>query len=228
MKFLVIGLGNLGRAIAENLTRIGDEVIGVDLNLHKVEAVKQKISGSVSLDTTDRDALNTLPLSEMDAIFVTYGKNFGTSVQTVALLKSLDASRLIVRSISPIHETVIRSIGVSEIIRPEQDYAATYASQSLLGDLFQRWYQVTETHHLYKIKTPGALVGQTLKTIDFQTNFGIRLVGVERAKEVRNLIGLKQTEYYVVDPLTDDLVLEANDKLILFGKMEVLHKIKEL
>ena len=41
MKFLVIGLGNLGRAIAENLTRIGDEVIGVDLNLHKVEAVKQ-------------------------------------------------------------------------------------------------------------------------------------------------------------------------------------------
>ena len=123
---------------------------------------------------------------------------------------------------------MIRSIGVSEIIRPEQDYAATYASQSLLGDLFQRWYQVTETHHLYKIKTPGALVGQTLKTIDFQTNFGIRLVGVERAKEVRNLIGLKQTEYYVVDPLTDDLVLEANDKLILFGKMEVLHKIKEL
>ena len=76
MKFLVIGLGNLGRAIAENLTRIGDEVIGVDLNLHKVEAVKQTISGSVSLDTTDRDALNTLPLSEMDAIFVTYGKNF--------------------------------------------------------------------------------------------------------------------------------------------------------
>ena len=44
MKFLVIGLGNLGRAIAENLTRIGDEVIGVDLNLHKVEAVKQTIS----------------------------------------------------------------------------------------------------------------------------------------------------------------------------------------
>lgn len=228
MKFLVIGLGNLGRAIAENLTRIGDEVIGVDLNLHRVDAVKQTISGSVSLDTTDRDALNTLPLNEMDAIFVTYGKNFGTSVQTVALLKSLDANRLIVRSISPIHETVIRSIGVSEIIKPEQDYAATYASQSLLGDLFQRWYKVTETHHLYKIKTPGALVGQTLKTIDFPVNFGIHLVGIERAKEVRSLIGLKQIQYNVIDPLTEDLVLEANDRLIIFGKMELLHKINEM
>lgn len=228
MKFLVIGLGNLGRAIAENLTRIGEEVIGVDLNLHKLDAVKHTISGSVSLDSTDRDALNTLPLNEMDAVFVTYGKDFGTSVQTVALLKSLDAGKLIVRSISPIHETVIRSIGVSEIIRPEQDYAATYASQSLLGDLYQRWYRVTETHHLYKINTPAALVEQTLETINFPENFGIRLVGVERAKETRNLIGLKQTQYYVIDPLTDDLVLEANDQLILFGKMEVLHKIKEL
>lgn len=123
---------------------------------------------------------------------------------------------------------MIRSIGVSEIIRPEQDYAATYASQSLLGDLFQRWYQVTETHHLYKIKTPAALVGQSPKTIDFQTNFGIRLVGIERAKEIRNLIGLKQTQYYVIDPMTEDLVIEADDRLILFGKMEVLHKIKEL
>lgn len=60
MKYLVIGLGNLGRAIAESLTRIGNEVIGVDINPHKTEAVKHTISGAISLDTTDKDALNTL------------------------------------------------------------------------------------------------------------------------------------------------------------------------
>lgn len=65
MKYLVIGLGNLGRAIAESLTRIGNEVIGVDINPHKTEAVKHTISGAISLDTTDKDALNTLPLNEM-------------------------------------------------------------------------------------------------------------------------------------------------------------------
>ena len=52
MKYLVIGLGNLGRAIAESLTRIGNEVIGVDINPHKTEAVKHTISGAISLDTT--------------------------------------------------------------------------------------------------------------------------------------------------------------------------------
>lgn len=228
MKYLVIGLGNLGRAIAENLTRIGNEVIGIDFNLHKVDAVKQSISGSICLDSTNKDALNTLPLIEMDAIFVTFGKDFGTSVQTVALLKSLDAGRLIVRSISPIHETVIRSIGVAEIITPEQDYAATYASQSLLGSLLQQCYQVTDTHFLYKIKTPVALVGQTLLTINFQENFGVRLVGIERSKEIRNLIGIKQTQYSVIDPLANELEIKAEDILILFGRMEVLHKLKNI
>ena len=170
MKYLVIGLGNLGRAIAESLTRIGNEVIGVDINPHKTEAVKHTISGAISLDTTDKDALNTLPLNEMDAIFVTFGKDFGTSIQTVALLKNLDVNKLIVRGISPIHEAVIRSIGVAEIITPEDDFAGMYASQSLLGELFKQWYRVTDTHHLYKIKAPVTFVGQTLQTIDLEEN----------------------------------------------------------
>ena len=32
MKYLVIGLGNLGRAIAKDLTRVGNEVIGVAMS----------------------------------------------------------------------------------------------------------------------------------------------------------------------------------------------------
>ena len=36
MKYLVIGLGNLGRAIAKDLTRVGNEVIGVDMDLHRL------------------------------------------------------------------------------------------------------------------------------------------------------------------------------------------------
>lgn len=228
MKYLVIGLGNLGKAIAENLTRIGNEVVGVDKNPHKIEAVKQTISGAVSLDTTDRDALNTLALNEMDAIFVTYGKDFGTSIQTVALLKNLAVNKLIVRGISPIHEAVIRSIGVTEIITPENDYAGMYASQSLLGELFKQWYKVTETHHLYKIKAPATFIGQTLRTIDLEENFGVRLVAIERPKTERNLVGIKQTHYSVIDKITDSLTIAEGDQLILFGKMEVLHRLAEI
>lgn len=228
MKYLVIGLGNLGRAIAVNLTRIGNEVIGIDIDLRKIEAIKHSISGAISLDTTDKEALNTLPLNEMDAIFVTFGKDFGTSIQTVALLKNLDVEKLIVRGISPIHEAVIRSIGVSQIITPEDDFASMFASQILLGELFKQWYRVTDTYHLYKIKTPAPLIGQTLKVINFQENFGVRLVGIERPRQERNLIGLTQTQYTVLNNITDDMKVEADDLLILFGEIGVLNKLKRL
>jgi len=223
MKYLVIGLGNLGRAIAKDLTRVGNEVIGVDMDLHRVDMLKNDIAGAVALDSTDKEALSTLPLSEMDAIIVTFGKDFGTSVQTVALLKSLDAGKLIVRAISSIHETVIRAIGVSE-----KDFSTMYTFQASLGGLFRHWYKVTDTEHLYKIKTPATLVGQTIKNIDFEENFGIHLVAIERPYEKKNLIGLTQTEYKVISRITEELMIEADDLLILFGKMELLNKIANI
>lgn len=228
MKYIVIGLGNLGKAIAENLAHIGNDVIGVDLDLNKVDAVKQSISGAISLDTTDSEALSSLPIKDNDAIIVTYGKDFGASVQTVALLKSLGAHKLIVRSISPIHETVIRAIGVNEIITPESDYAANYASQSLLGGLFNEWYKVTESFHLFKINTPSALAGQTLGDIKMEENFNLKLVAIERMTEGHSLIGLKQMQPNVIDKLDQSLQIEKNDILILFGKMEDLHKIAKI
>ena len=60
MKYLVIGLGNLGRAIAKDLTRVGNEVIGVDMDLHRVDMLKNDIAGAVALDSTDKEALSTL------------------------------------------------------------------------------------------------------------------------------------------------------------------------
>ena len=48
MKYLVIGLGNLGRAIAKDLTRVGNEVIGVDMDLHRVDMLKNDIAGAIA------------------------------------------------------------------------------------------------------------------------------------------------------------------------------------
>ncbi len=228
MKYLIIGLGNLGKAIAENLTSIGHEVIGVDKDMHRVEGLKETISGTVCLDSTDRIALNSLPLDEMDAVFITYGKNFGVSVETVALLKSLSVSQLIVRSISDTHETVLKAIGVAEIMTPEKDFASVYASQSTLGDLFRDWYKITGTHHIYKLTAPKALVGQTLESIGFEENFDIRLTGIERPEEKTNLLGIKQTVYNVIDRFNPGFEVKSGDILILFGYMESLRKLADL
>ena len=228
MKYIVIGLGSLGREIAKNQTKIGNEIIGVDINMHRVENIKNNIAGAICLDSTDEDSLKLLPIKEVDAIFVTYGKNFGISVQTVALLKSFGAGRMIVRSISPIHETVIRSIGVAEIMTPEKDFSAMYVAQTILGDRCLQWDRITDTHHLFKIKAPGVLVSQSIETIDMEENFDVRLVAIERLTEVKNMLGMVQKQYMVIQRLTNDLVIEQEDILVIFGRIEGLKKLASL
>lgn len=228
MKYIIIGLGNLGKALAQDLAQLGNDVIGVDINVARIDAVKQLIAGAVSLDTTDEDALRTLPLKDADAIYVTFGKDFGASVQTVALLKSLGADKLIVRATSSIHETVIRAIGVSEVITPEKDFSSIYVSHMLTGALFRQWYKITETHHLYKIVPPPIFIGQSLQSINFEDKFNLRLVAVERLVEVKNVLGVKRPSYQVIDIFTDAFVIEKDDILLLFGELKDMEKVADL
>ena len=44
MKYLIIGLGNFGKTLAEELTDKGHEVIGVDANEQRVDEVMAEIT----------------------------------------------------------------------------------------------------------------------------------------------------------------------------------------
>ena len=68
MKYIVIGLGNYGGILAEELTVLGHEVIGVDVKEHHVERLKDKIATAFVLDATDEMALSVLPLKSVDVV----------------------------------------------------------------------------------------------------------------------------------------------------------------
>ena len=46
MKYIIIGLGNYGSVLAEELSALGHEVIGVDTNERRVDVLKDKIATS--------------------------------------------------------------------------------------------------------------------------------------------------------------------------------------
>lgn len=44
MKIIIIGLGNFGAALGKKMSKLGHEIIGVDNDMQKVEALKEKLS----------------------------------------------------------------------------------------------------------------------------------------------------------------------------------------
>lgn len=86
MKYIIIGLGNFGSSLAVKLTQMGHEVVGVDSQMSKVEALKEKITHTICLDTTDELAVGHLPLLEADIVMVCIGEDEGSNLLTTALM----------------------------------------------------------------------------------------------------------------------------------------------
>ena len=53
MKYIIVGLGVFGSSLAEKLASQGNEVIGVDTKMQRVNELKDKITHVACLNVTD-------------------------------------------------------------------------------------------------------------------------------------------------------------------------------
>lgn len=63
MKYIIIGLGNYGHVLAEELSTLGHEVIGADLDEGRVDSIKDKIA-TAFVDRCDGRAVSFRPASQ--------------------------------------------------------------------------------------------------------------------------------------------------------------------
>lgn len=119
MKYLVIGLGNFGKTLAEELTDKGHDVVGVDINEHKIEDIKDRISVSYILDASERTNLKALPLNDIDCAIVAIGGSMEHSLRAVATLKELKIKKIFARALDETHQTILGAMNIQKIFIPE-------------------------------------------------------------------------------------------------------------
>ena len=88
---LLIGLGRFGRHIAEELNKLGHEVMAVDENEDRVNAVLSIVTNAQIGDSTNADFLEALGVRNFDVCIVAISGNFQSSLETTSLLKELGA-----------------------------------------------------------------------------------------------------------------------------------------
>ncbi|MDD4142822.1 MAG: NAD-binding protein [Bacteroidales bacterium] len=119
MKYLIIGLGNFGRALAEELTTIGHEVIGIDSNEKRVDEIKDKISLAYIMDITEYNALKALPLKNIDCAIVAIGSSIDSSLRAVAMLKEQSVNKIYARALDETHYQILKAMNIDKIFIPE-------------------------------------------------------------------------------------------------------------
>lgn len=216
MKYIIIGLGNFGASLAQKLTEQGNEVIGIDTNMSKVDAYKEKISHTICMDATDEFTVSGLPLQETDIIIVAIGEDQGSNLMTTALLKNFEVKRLISRAINPLHEKVLQAIGVDEIVHPEEETAERWAKKLCLSNVVDS-FELNEDYTIIEAKVPADYVGKTVREVGFRREFNLLVLTIIKRVEVKSILGKTKTENQIQGVASADNKLEQDDILVIYG-----------
>lgn len=223
MKYIIVGLGGFGASLAEKLTAEGNEVIGIDNKMDKVDSFKEKISHTICMDATDEFTVSGLPLKETDIVIIAIGEDQGANIITTAIFKNFQVKRLISRAINPLHEKVLMAIGVDEIVHPEEETAERWAKKLCLTNVIDS-FQLNDDFSIIEIKIPEKYIGQTIREIQLRKKYNILALTTIKKTEVKSLVGKTHSEDSVQGVASPDTVLEEYDILVVYGANSDLRK----
>ncbi|MCB2203815.1 TrkA family potassium uptake protein [bacterium] len=218
-RFAVIGLGYFGKNLARELTQNGAEVIAIDNTMTKIEEIKDEVAYAVRLDSTDEKTLRNQGLEDLDGVIVSIGEDFENALLTCVLLLEFGCKNIIVKSTSPIHTRIFKSVGVHKIVSPDLDMAQRLAG-SLISTSILDAIPLTDRYSILQVKAPTFMEGRTLKELDLRREHNVNLITIKRKKDVisdgpEDIIGV---------PMADTKI-EKHDTLILMGERNSIERL---
>lgn len=216
MKYIIVGLGTFGASLAEKLTSLGNEVIGIDTKMEKVDSLKEKITHTICMDASDELTASGLPIKDTDVVIITIGENRGMNVMVTALFKNLNAKRIISRSVNNLHEKVLIALGIDEIVHPEEETAERWAKKLSMEGIVDS-FEISSEYSIIEINIPHKYIGMTVEQVGFRANHNLSLLTTIKNKKTSSLLGSSKMVKKVQGVALPDLVLEKDDVLVLYG-----------
>lgn len=206
---LLIGLGRFGRHIAIKLNELGHEVMAVDHNEERVNAILPYVTNALIGDSTNEEFLRSIGVDNFDVCIVAIGDNFQSSLETTSLLKELGGKLVVSRATRDVHEKFLLRNGADKVVYPEKQLgvwtAITYSSEKVFD-----YIDLGENHVIMEVSVPDNWVGKTIFDIDVRKKYQINILAIrDSGKLVMNITG---TTVFESDQTL--LVLGTNEKII--------------
>ena len=232
MKFIVIGLGQFGKALALSLAEEGHEVTVIDFSEEVVTEIKDQVAYALIGDAKDPRLLRELDITNDVTVFIAIGANFEASMLITAMLQEQGVKHIYVRVINKVHARLLNLMGVEGVIQPEI-IAASQLARKFDNQSFLRHVEIDATHSLAEIKLPDSWAGQTLMDVMLRARYRLNLLTVRRGaaavseEEAATSDPLALPQAPVIDFPEPTFVFEKGDLLILFGTEKDLNTFVE-
>ena len=199
---LLIGLGRFGRHIAKKLDELHHQVMAVDKEDTRVDAVLPFVTNAQIGDATNEDFLSSLGVGNFDVCIVAIGDNFQSSLEVTCLLKELGARMVVSRAARDVHAKFLLRNGADEIVYPERQLADWVAIR-YSADHILDYIELDEEHAIFEISVPEEWIGKTIGQLDIRKKYNI------------NIMALKTNDIMSLEISSDTLLLKDSTMLVL-------------
>ena len=208
---LLIGLGRFGRHIAIKLNELNHQVMAVDKDENKVNAVLPYVTNAQIGDSTSEEFLASIGVRNFDLCIVAIGDNFQSSLETASLLKELGAKKVIARAERDVQAKFLLRNGADDVVYPEKQMAVwtaiRYSSDHILD-----YIALGDDHAIFEIEVPRNWVGKTIGQLDVRKRYHV------------NIMAIKQQGKFSMTVITPDTALPADSSILVLGTQRDIQK----
>ncbi len=226
-RFAVIGLGRFGKKLAIALAMSGAEVIAIDKNRDEIELIRDQVSHSVRLDSTDEEALKAQGVDKVDVVIVSIGqgtgKGFESAVLTVVNLKQLGVKNIYTRAEDLIAGEVFAKIGATEVIYPEIESAQRWAYKLIAPQIGEK-IDFAPGYSLARIKAPASFNGKTVMDLQLRQKYNVNLVAIKRDEQSK---AKKSEKGGIINGPMPSTIIYQDDILMVAGSDADLAKLPQ-
>lgn len=207
---LLIGCGKFGQFIAQKLNELGHEIMAVDSDEDRINAIMPFVTNGQIGNSTNEQFLSDLDVKSYDVCIVTIGGDFQSSLETTSLLKELGAKLVVSRAEKDGQAKFLLKNGADEIVYPEKQLASWMAIR-YTADHVLDYIELDNDHAIFEVSIPQYWIGKSIIEIDIRKKYDINILAIKE----NGKINVK------VSPQT---VLTSNKTLLVIGEYKTLQK----
>lgn len=215
-RFIVVGLGNFGSGAAETLAARGHEVIAIDTDEAKVDAMATRVERAAVGDATQVAVLKRIGAQEANGAIVSVGDDITASILTTLALRDLKVPQIYVKVISVDHARVMERQGVTETIFPERESAIALGYRLSANGLIN-YIRLGPGFSIQEMAVPPVWVGKSLRELELRVRHHVQIIAL------RDM--LHDQWFPAPDP---DRPLTESDTLVISGREDDLTEVAEL
>ncbi|WP_422124196.1 potassium channel family protein [Planococcus sp. X10-3] len=210
---VVVGLGRFGSSVCMELFKLGHEVMALDMDPEKVEAIADYASQATVADATDKSQLKALGVRNFDQAIIAIGDDLQASVLCTLMLKEIGLEKVWVKARDLQHKKILEKVGADRVIQPEYEMGIRVAHH-VDSEKIVDYIDLSDDYSIVEMSATEKIAGKTLHQLDIRVKFNCITLAIKKGEDVN------------IAPHPDD-VISVGDILVVMGHRNDLKRLEE-